>query len=78
MPRFVSCAGKEVAMTDRVLIIDEDATLREKLEMILVQAGFAVAVAENAASALARVDEIPIDIVLCDATMPGLDNFELI
>ena len=65
-------------MTDRVLIIDEDPTLREKLEIILVQAGFAVAVADNAASALARVGEIPIDIVLCDATMPGLDDFELI
>lgn len=65
-------------MADRILIVDSDASLRESLEMILAPEGFDVTTALDAASALARLDESPIDVVMCNAEMPGLDDFELL
>jgi two-component system response regulator AtoC len=65
-------------MPERILIVDDDDALRESLEMILASEGYLVATAENGDAALARVDELPIDVVLCDVRMPGLDGFELL
>ena len=65
-------------MTERILIVDDDDALRESLEMILASEGYLVSTAEHGEAALARVDELPIDVVLCDVRMPGLDGFELL
>jgi two-component system response regulator AtoC len=65
-------------MTERILIVDDDGALRESLEMILASEGYLVTTAEHGEAALARVDEVPIDVVLCDVRMPGLDGFELL
>ncbi len=65
-------------MPDRILIVDDDEALRESLELILASEGYAVTTASDGDKALVRVDEVPIDIVLCDVRMPGLDGFELL
>ena len=65
-------------MANRILIVDDDPALRESLEVILAPEGFDLCVAQNATTALARVEELPIDVVLCDADMQGLDDFALL
>jgi two-component system response regulator AtoC len=63
---------------DRILIVDDDDALRERLELILGAEGYTVLSAASGEEALTRLDEVPVDVVLCDLRMPGLDGFELI
>ncbi len=65
-------------MGDRTLIVDDDAGLRESLEILLSAEGYEVQSAANASLALARCEQSAPEIVLCDARMPGSDGQELL
>jgi len=65
-------------MAERILIVDDDDALVERLEMLLAAEGYQIATAKNAVAALARLDDVPIDVVLCELGMPGLDGFHLL
>ena len=65
-------------MTHRILIVDDDEALRESLELVLVSEGYQVVTAECGATALERLEEQPLDVVLCDVRMPRLDGLGLI
>ncbi len=65
-------------MKERILVVDDDAGLRESLELFLSQEGYGVTVATNAETALERVAEQSFDLVLCDVRMPGSDGLELL
>jgi len=62
----------------RVLIVDDDESLRESLALVLGAEGWEVSVAADAAQALARFDEANPDLVLCDLRMPGRDGLSLL
>jgi two-component system response regulator AtoC len=66
------------AMTTRILIVDDDDSLRESLELVLAAESYDVVVAEDGETALRLIEETPIDIVLSDLRMPGVDGLELI
>ncbi|QWC56656.1 response regulator [Erythrobacter sp. 3-20A1M] len=60
-----------------ILLVDDEASLREPLAEYLVGQGFRVSAAESAAAARSRlVDERP-DIALLDIMMPGEDGLSL-
>ena len=61
----------------RILIVDDDEALRESLELILSAEGYSVLCADCGESALAIIENSPVDVVLCDLRMPGIDGFEL-
>jgi two-component system response regulator AtoC len=65
-------------MSDRVLIVDDDESLRESLELVLAAEGFEVVTAGDGSGALARVEASSFDVVLCDVRMPGMDGLELL
>jgi DNA-binding NtrC family response regulator len=65
-------------LAERVLVVDDDDALRESLELVLAEEGYDVAGAADGARALERVSVEPIDIVLCDVRMPGMDGMELL
>lgn len=67
------------AMPDatRVLVVDDEAALREPLSDYLVRQGFAAAQAASAAEARARLAAEAYDIVLLDIMMPGEDGLSL-
>ena len=65
-------------MTTRILIVDDDDSLRESLELVLAAESYDVVTAENGETALRLMAETPIDIVLSDLRMPGIDGLELI
>jgi two-component system response regulator AtoC len=61
----------------RILIVDDDEALRESLELILSAEGYSVLSADCGESALEIIERSPVDVVLCDLRMPGIDGFEL-
>lgn len=71
----------ETPSPTRVLVVDDEAALREPLSDYLVRQGFAVAQASSAAEARARLAQTgaadAFDIVLLDIMMPGEDGLSL-
>src|SRR5580700_11303158 len=54
----------------RILIIDDEAAIRESLETLLSMEGYAVDSAENGELGLERIAEQPFDLVLLDLALP--------
>ena len=71
----------ETPSPTRVLVVDDEAALREPLSDYLVRQGFAVSQAASAAEARARLAQTAaaeaFDIVLLDIMMPGEDGLSL-
>ncbi len=65
-------------MSERVLIVDDDESLRESLELVLAAEGFEVVTAPDGPGALARIEAASFDVILCDVRMPGMDGMELL
>ena len=68
-------------MTDdapiRILLVDDEATLREPLAAYLARQGFVVREAASAAAARSAMLETTPDLVLLDVMMPGEDGLSL-
>jgi two-component system response regulator ResD len=62
----------------RVLVVDDEHSLRRLLRTYLEKEGFAVVEAENGLDALALFRRGNVDIALVDVMLPGLDGFELV
>jgi len=65
-------------MTARVLVADDEPSIRWLLERLLRQAGHAVTVVEDGETALARATEEAFDLAFLDVRMPGLDGLEVL
>ena len=63
--------------TTRLLLVDDEAALREPLADYLVRQGFVVEQAASAAEARTRLRDAPPDLVLLDIMMPGEDGLSL-
>jgi len=61
----------------KVLLVDDEATLREPLAEYLTRQGFSVTAASNAAEARSRLREDKPQLVLLDIMMPGEDGLSL-
>jgi CheY-like chemotaxis protein len=61
----------------RVLVVDDDPTVRSTMADLLEWAGFAVRVAPDGPTALAIFDGDPFDMVFLDLLMPGMNGLEL-
>src|SRR5690349_10595421 len=57
----------------RILVVDDEADIREALEMVLKYEKYAVATAPDGEKALALLAKDPPDAVLLDVKMPGRD-----
>ena len=58
----------------RVLVVEDDASLRHIAETALTTAGFDVEAAENGADALSLAAARPPDVVVLDSQMPAMDG----
>ncbi len=61
-----------------ILIIDDDAQIRQLVRMALEGAGHNVVEASNGQDGLNRLSLSPPDVVMVDIVMPGLDGIETI
>ncbi len=60
----------------KILIVDDDTTLRTALERYLLKRGFSVQVASSGAIGLALFEADPADVIVSDVLMPEMDGFE--
>ncbi|MEO3792623.1 response regulator transcription factor [Nonomuraea sp. B10E15] len=65
-------------MGERLLVVDDEPTVKELLSATLRFAGFTVTSAETGAQALEAARRDPPDLVLLDVMLPDLDGFEVI
>jgi CheY-like chemotaxis protein len=61
-----------------VLVVDDQADSREMLAMLLEQRGATVVQRDSAESALAFLGDAPVDVMIADIAMPGIDGYELL
>jgi excisionase family DNA binding protein len=62
----------------RVLIVDDDARVREFVRVNLEIEGYEVREAGSAEEGLAAIDEEPPDLILLDVMMPKVDGWEML
>jgi CheY-like chemotaxis protein len=60
-----------------VLVVDDDADVRDFLSTVLVDHGAAVRMAESVDRALELLESERMSVVVADLAMPGRDGFEL-
>jgi CheY-like chemotaxis protein len=61
----------------KILLVDDTATVLLSEKMMLGGEGYDLRTAYNGKEALAKIDEDPPDLVLCDMLMPEVDGLEL-
>jgi two-component system alkaline phosphatase synthesis response regulator PhoP len=62
--------------TGKILIIDDEAAIRQTLARILQQAGFEVTTAENGEQGLSFIQTTNFDLIFMDLRMPGMPGME--
>ncbi len=62
----------------RLLLIEDDVTLRESLAQKLADAGFAVEQAADGTEGLYFAQEYPIDLAIVDLGLPGMSGLDII
>ncbi|MDQ1712703.1 MAG: hypothetical protein QOE45_2153 [Frankiaceae bacterium] len=58
----------------RILVVDDDASVREMVRLVLETEGYVVDVAEDGFAALRAVERTVPDCVVLDVMMPGMDG----
>ncbi len=61
----------------RILLAEDDDSMRRFVEIILIKAGYEVFAAEDGLAAMQIALEIEIDAVVADAIMPNLSGYDL-
>jgi two-component system, OmpR family, alkaline phosphatase synthesis response regulator PhoP len=61
----------------RVLVVDDERSIVEVLQIFLSGEGYEVAIASNGEEGLAVLEQAQPDVVLCDVMMPVLDGREM-
>ena len=62
----------------RILVVDDDASLRRVLQVQLEQEGYVVASASSAQQTLSMLQIQPYDLVISDLRMPGVSGLDLL
>jgi len=64
-------------MDERLLLVEDDASIREVAKLGLTQAGFHVTTAPDGREALLHFRQAPFDLVILDVMLPVLDGYEV-
>jgi len=65
-------------MTEHLLVVEDDTTLRELLSASLRLVGFAVTPVTTGTEALAAVREVRPDLIVLDVMLPDFDGFDVV
>jgi two-component system response regulator MtrA len=64
-------------MDERVLLVEDDASIREVAKLGLTNAGFRVTTAADGREGLLHFRQTPFDLVILDVMLPELDGYEV-
>ncbi|KDA55062.1 hypothetical protein EG19_00125 [Thermoanaerobaculum aquaticum] len=76
-PTAKAAPSKPVRKSLKVLLVDDSFVTREMERRLLADAGFSVLVAGDAQEALTILAENPVDCLITDIEMPGMDGLDL-
>ncbi|HLH26389.1 MAG TPA: response regulator [Chloroflexota bacterium] len=62
--------------TRRLLVVEDDDSIRDMMEMVLASEGYEVVTARDGAVALATLNQEQPDLILLDMKMPIVDGWE--
>jgi len=62
----------------RILVVDDELSMREFLKILLEKSGYGVTVAPDGATALEIIQNETVDLVITDIRMPGMSGLELL
>lgn len=65
-------------MTKRILLVDDEPSIRVVLSAVLNDSGYTVDVAEHGFDALRKIQHAVPDLVITDLRMPNMNGFELL
>jgi DNA-binding response OmpR family regulator len=65
-------------LTSRILIVDDNEANRDILKRKLTRAGYMPHALDSGEQALAYIESHPVDMVLLDIHMPGMDGYEVL
>jgi two-component system response regulator PilR (NtrC family) len=65
-------------MAERILVVDDDAGVREALSEFLLTLGYVVVAVDNGEKALTEYQKGDFDVVMADLIMPNMDGMELL
>jgi chemotaxis protein histidine kinase CheA len=76
--RVGAASGRDAgALRPKVLVVEDSVGVRELQRVILENAGYTVLTAVDGLDGASRLQEGPVDLVLSDVEMPGMDGFTL-
>ncbi|MGH9692269.1 MAG: sigma-54-dependent transcriptional regulator [Candidatus Acidiferrales bacterium] len=61
-----------------ILVVDDEAEIREGLEALLMSESFEVTLADNGAAGLQKLEEHPFDLMLLDVSLPDRNGIEML
>jgi CheY-like chemotaxis protein len=67
-----------VRVKHRILVVDDDESIRELFRRILQKEGYEVTAANNGFDALLRLKEVVPDVIVSDLNMPEMSGFEFL
>ena len=62
----------------KILVVDDEAVIREGVKRILERSGMEVATSSGGRAALAMIQETDFDLVVTDLKMPGMNGIEVL
>ena len=62
----------------RILVLDDNADLRESMRLLLAMSGYDAVASADAREALELQNRQPVDLLITDIFMPGVDGLEAI
>ena len=65
-------------MSTRILIVDDELSMREFLSILLEREGYSMDQADSAEAAMTMIESAFFDLVVSDVNMPGLDGLDLL
>jgi two-component system response regulator PilR (NtrC family) len=71
-------AQPQAAAKPRILLVDDERSMREMLQIVLRRDGYEVIVAENGRDAIGRLQGEPFDLLLSDIRMPDVTGVEVL
>ena len=77
-PASLPASGTSASRRPRVLVVDDEAGIRDLLTKTLVLADYDVDAAADGRAALARLQGAVYDLLITDLKMPGMDGLALI
>src|SRR5207244_13050381 len=77
-PPAASVEAPAAPRAPRILVVDDERSMRELLAIVLRREGYEVLLAENGKSAIATLEREQIDILISDIKMPDLSGVDVL